>query len=249
MRALLLPGIVTPAEIAFERLVPALGQGADARPKELEVYRGPEPPAGYSLGLEVDGVLRAADEAGWERFHLVGYSGGGAVAVSVAASHPGRLASLALLEPAWSGNEGLTATEREARAEFDRLGELGFDEFMATFARLQLRAGVDPPPPPETQPPWLATRPAAIRALTAAFRAGELPPDALRRFDRPVYHALGGRSRPELYGEQAERLARLFPDFTEEVFDERHHFDPPHRVEPERLAASLLALWGRANRS
>jgi hypothetical protein len=38
----------------------------------------------------------------------------------------------------------------------------------------------------------------------------------------------------------------VFPDYTLEVFDERHHFDPPHRIEPERLASSLKALWQRA---
>ena len=43
----------------------------------------------------------------------------------------------------------------------------------------------------------------------------------------------------------ADRLAAIFPDFTIETFSERHHFDPPHRVEPERLANSLLALWQR----
>jgi len=32
----------------------------------------------------------------------------------------------------------------------------------------------------------------------------------------------------------------------QEVFEERHHFDPPHRIEPERLASSLRALWRRA---
>ncbi len=249
MRALLLPGIVTPAAVAYERLVPALGPDVDARPKELEVYAGPEPPPGYSLEVEVDGVLRAADDAGWERFHLVGYSGGGAVAASLAASRPERLLSLGLLEPAWTGNGGLSETEAKARAEFDALDRLEPREFLATFARLQLRPGVEPPPPPNPPPPWMATRPAAIAALTLAFRTGELSAASLRRFDRPVYHALGGRSRPELYGEQSARLAHLFPDFTEEVFEERHHFDPPHRAEPERLAASLLAHWRRAERA
>jgi hypothetical protein len=41
----------------------------------------------------------------------------------------------------------------------------------------------------------------------------------------------------------AGRLAAIFPDFTIETFPERHHFDPPQRVEPERFADSLLALW------
>jgi hypothetical protein len=33
---------------------------------------------------------------------------------------------------------------------------------------------------------------------------------------------------------------------TLEVFEECHHFDPPHRIEPERLARSLRSLWSRA---
>ena len=93
----------------------------------------------------------------------------------------------------------------------------------------------------------MSSRPAAIGAFMAAFDAFEPDFDVLRRFDRPVYFALGCRGNPDLYVRGAERLAAvLFPDFSLDVFEERHHFDPPHRVEPERLAASLLALWTRA---
>ena len=67
-------------------------------------------------------------------------------------------------------------------------------------------------------------------------------------FARPVYFALGGRSNPDYYGLMAARLAAIFPDFTIETFPERHHFDPPHRIEPEHVARSLLALW-QARRS
>jgi hypothetical protein len=52
-----------------------------------------------------------------------------------------------------------------------------------------------------------------------------------------------------MYGDLAERLSRAFPDFTLEVFQGRHHFDPPHRIEPERLARSLRSLWQRAEAS
>ena len=45
------------------------------------------------------------------------------------------------------------------------------------------------------------------------------------------------------------RSRGAFPDFELEVFEERHHFDPPHRIEPERLARSLEALWRRAEAS
>ncbi|MGH8984634.1 MAG: hypothetical protein ACRDY6_12285 [Acidimicrobiia bacterium] len=62
-----------------------------------------------------------------------------------------------------------------------------------------------------------------------------------------MYFALGGRSNPYCFAQMAQRLADVLPDFTLETFPERHHFDPPHRVEPERLAASLLALWQRSD--
>jgi len=58
--------------------------------------------------------------------------------------------------------------------------------------------------------------------------------------------ALGGRSNPDYYALMAKRLANVFPDFTVEVFPDRHHFDPPHRIEPARVAASLRSLWARA---
>jgi hypothetical protein len=133
--------------------------------------------------------------------------------------------------------------------EYDRLADLPPDQFMAAFMRLQLLPGVVPPlPPPGPPPPWMAQRPAGIRALMDTFRIYDLDRDALRGFDRPVYFGLGGMSNPDQFGEEAERLARVFPDFWLEVFPERHHFDPPHRVEPQALAASLKSLWTRAER-
>jgi hypothetical protein len=92
----------------------------------------------------------------------------------------------------------------------------------------------------------MAKRPVGLQALMHAFDTGTLDVDALQGFDRPVYFALGGRSNPDYYARMARRLAAIFPDFTVETFPERHHFDPPHRIEPERLADSLLALWERA---
>jgi pimeloyl-ACP methyl ester carboxylesterase len=55
------------------------------------------------------------------RFHLVGYSGGGAASLPFAAGYPERLLSLALLEPAWTGNEGLGPEEQAVWREFDRI--------------------------------------------------------------------------------------------------------------------------------
>lgn len=246
-QAILLPGGVLPAEPAYGALLDALGPGVEAVAKELEVYGGEGPPPGYSLDLEVEGIGRVADAAGFERFHLAGYSAGGAASLAFTARQPGRLRSLALLEPAWAGNEGLDPAEEAVWERFRRIASLPAEEMMPAFVRAQLGPGVEPPPPPEgPAPAWMAARPAGLKAIIDAFESAELDLDDLRRFQGPVYFALGGRSNPDQYARAAERLGGAFEDFTLEVFEERHHFDPPHRIEPDRLAASLRALWARA---
>jgi len=237
---------VLPVELAYGALLAALGDSVHALAKELEVYATDAPPDGYGLALEIEGVARDADARGFARFHLVGYSGGGAAALAFAAAQPERLRSLALLEPAWAGN-ARTPREEKLYERFRGLEQLPPEQRMAEFTRLQLAPGVEPPPRPEgPQPPWMAKRPAGIQAFLRAFEQDELDLDRLRGFRQPVYFALGGRSNPDYFAQIAERLAGVFPDFTVETFPERHHFDPPHRVEPERLAQSLLALWRRA---
>ncbi len=245
-RVVLLPGGVMPAEPAYAALLGVLGDRVDAVAKDLEVYSGDRPPPDFGLRTEVEGILREADLRGFDRFHLVGYSGGGASSVAFAALNGERLLSLALLEPAWAGNER-TPLEEALMERFRELDPLSPDQFMAGFTRLQLAPGVEPPPAPEgPPPPWMAKRPAGVRAFLKAFDSYDLDVEALRAFDRPVYFALGGRSNPDYFGRMAGRLAAIFSDFTVETFPERHHFDPPHRIEPERLSNSLLALWERA---
>jgi pimeloyl-ACP methyl ester carboxylesterase len=245
--ALLLPGIVLPAEPAYGALISELGPDIEAAAKDLEVYAAAEPPADYGLDSEVAGALREADARGWERFHLVGYSAGGAASLAFAAAHPERLASLALLEPAWAGRWDMSPAEEAVWREVDRIAQLPPDRLLPAFVELGLRPGVTAPPPPPGDPPeWMDRRPAGIRAISGAFERGVLDREALRRFDRPVYFALGALSNPDQYEEIANRLGGVFPDFELEVFEDRHHFDPPHRIEPERLARSLLALWRRA---
>jgi pimeloyl-ACP methyl ester carboxylesterase len=195
-----------PADLAYGALLEAFGDDVQAIAKDLEVYAGPEPPPDYTLEYEIDGVLRAAKEAGFERFHLVGYSGGGASSLAFAASHPERLLSLALLEPAWMGNEGLSPEEQAVWREFDRIATLPPDQMMAAFVASQLAPGVEPPPPPPgPPPPWMATRPAGLRAFIATFRSsrcvrGAPPfrpasPDRARAYGAGAAGALGtGRS-------------------------------------------------------
>jgi pimeloyl-ACP methyl ester carboxylesterase len=244
---ILLPGIVRPAQITYADLIAALGSEVDARAKELEVYASEEPPAGYRLELELEGVLRLAAEAGFGTFHLVGYSAGAGLSLLLTERHPERLRSLALLEPAWMGWQEQSEAEARVWRRFEQLERLPPREMMAAFVAHQLAPGVEPPREPGPPPEWMAKRPAGIRAVGDAFRASDVDLDRLRRFDRPVYYALGELSNPDYYGQMARRLAGVFSDYTLETFAERHHFAPPHRFEPERVAASLLSLWRRAD--
>ena len=198
-QVVLLPGAVLPAEPAYAALLGVLGERAHAVAKDLEVYAGEQPPPDFSLGTEAAGILREADVHGFETFHLVGYSGGGASALAFTALHGERLLSLALLEPAWAGNER-TPQEDALMERFRALDALPPAQFVPEFTRLQLAPGVEPPAAPEgPPPPWMAKRPAGIRAFLEAFDAGDLDLEALEAFDRPVYFALGGRSNPDYY--------------------------------------------------
>jgi pimeloyl-ACP methyl ester carboxylesterase len=244
LRVVLLPGSVLPADLAYGALLAALGADVETIVKDLEVYREATPPPDYCLDTEVAGVLREADARGWARFHLVGYSGGGAAALAVAASHPARVQSLSLLEPAWVGSWGWSPAHRALWTKYDELEQLPPEQMMPAFMQLQVRPEAAlPAPPPGPPPPWMTRRPAGIRAFMRTFKTYDLDRDALAAFQGPVYFALGGLSNPDQFEEEADRLATVFSDFTLEVFAERHHFDPPHRIEPQRLASSLGAIW------
>ena len=246
VNVILLPGGVMPADLAYAALLAEFGPDVHAVTKDLELYAEPTPPPTYSLADEIDGILRVAGDAGFDDFHLVGYSGGGASSLAFVAAHPERVRTLALFEPAWMGNEGLGAEEEAIWQEAERLVTLPDAEMMSAFVAFQLAPGVEPtPPPPGPPPPWMASRPPGLRALITVFRSTTLDLDALRAYDRPVYFGLGGRSNPDYYANTAERAGALFRDFTLDIYPDRHHFDPPHRIEPTRTAAALEAHWAR----
>ena len=91
----------------------------------------------------------------------------------------------------------------------------------------------------------MASRLDGTRAIAAAFERFAFPTAAMQTFERPVLFVLGGLSNPNYYRRMAERLEKSFPDFRLEVFEGRHHFDPPHRAEPERYAQLLERHWRR----
>lgn len=249
-RVILLPGSVLPAQPAYGALLEALGPDIHAVAKDLEIYAGDEPPPGWSLDNEVDGVLREAGARGWETFHLVGYSGGGTAALALAANHPGRLLSLTLLEAAWAGKWDWSPAHTEIWKQYAQLVSQPPEDFMPAFMRLGVKPDVVlPPPQPGPPPPWMAKRPAGIKAFLETFTNYDLSRERLAAFAKPVLFVLGGLSNPDDYGEVADRLGTVFPDYRLEVFPDRHHFDPPHRIEPERLAGLLRTHWARAEKN
>jgi hypothetical protein len=92
----------------------------------------------------------------------------------------------------------------------------------------------------------MAKRPAGIKAFLRDFEKYNLDREQLSTFAKPVLFVLGGLSNPDQYGDIADRLSRVFRDYRVEVFEDRHHFDPPHRIDPERLAELLREHWNRA---
>jgi pimeloyl-ACP methyl ester carboxylesterase len=239
------PGGVTPVGPSYAPLLTELVDEIEPLLKDLEVYAGEEPPAGYAIQLEVDALVRTVDTAGLETFHLVAFSGGGAVSLDFAAQHPERLRSLAIFEPANIPGPWVASEHPEAASADPALDP---DEMLVEFTRRQLRPGVEPPSPPPGPPPdWMAKRPAGLRAIMAAFQTDATDREALRRCAFPVYLAYGLLTA-ETMVQRIQVLAGLLPDVWIEAYPGIHHFIPPQRSRPAKYAASLRELWARAER-
>lgn len=241
-----LPGIVAPAALRYAPLLEQLDAVAGIL-KELEVYSADEPPPGYAIEAEIEGISAAADRAGFARFHLYGHSGGGACALAYAATHPERLLSLAVDEPATDfSDEDRSDPIHDEIAAAESLPE---PQAVAVFLRLQLAPGVEAPARPEgPSPPWMATRLAGIRAFTRAIAGHRVDPSRYEAFSAPVLYTHGSLSHPR-WTVMRDRLARRFPDFSSELFDGLHHLNTSHQADPVRTAALLRALWARAEAS
>jgi pimeloyl-ACP methyl ester carboxylesterase len=240
------PGGVTPVALSYAPLLTELGDDIDPQLKDLEVYAADQPPAGYTIQTEVDGLLQAVDAAARSTFHLVGYSGGGAVALAFAAQFPERVRSLAMFEPA-NVPGAWDAYEKGQWAEFQAaLAGLPPDRMLAEFTSRQLRPGAEPPRPPAgPPPPWMAQRPAGLRAMMAAFESDASDRELVRRIAMPVYLAYGDLTEAFMV-HRVQILAGLLPDVWIEAYPAVHHFAPPQRSQPKHYADALRSLWARA---
>jgi pimeloyl-ACP methyl ester carboxylesterase len=243
------PGSVAPAAQRYKPLVEAAGDAADFHLKDLEVYREPRPPAGYSVEEELEAIDRLADSRRLQKFHLVGYSGGGFISLAYAGTRPERLISLALFEAARIPGK-LTDEERAFFSGLEsKLRGLDDSQFMATFVAEQVKPGVVvPPPPPGPMSAEMQKRPAGIAALIRVFEAYRFDRENLAAVRFPVYYAYGDLSHEE-QAVKAGVLARLFADTHVRRFAGVHHFVPPEMIYTPEHVAALLDLWRNAEES
>ncbi len=234
-----------PAAPQYAPLLKALDGQVEPVLQDLEVYRQAAPPSDYSLETEVQALRHATDGRHLQDFHLVGYSGGGAVALAFTATYPDRVRTLALVEPAVIPSPAWLREEAAYYAEIQAAMALPPADQLREFTRLNLRPGVTPPPtPPGPPPPWMSLRPAGLRAMNSAFQNAHIDLNRFRQYHRPVYLAIGSLTHA-IEQRKAKVMADLFSDFRLEVYEGRHHFDPPQRAEPERFARALTELWSR----
>lgn len=240
------PGSVAPAALRYRPLVEAVGDAATLHLKDLEVYREPEPPAGYSIDEELDAIDRFATLRGLDRFHLVAYSGGGFISLAYGGTRPQRVISLGLFEPARIPGE-LSAEEQAFFSMLqEKLHGLEGDMFMSTFIREQVKPGAQlPPPPAGPVSAEMQKRPAGIAALIRAFEAYPFDRDALRGVEFPVFYGYGDQSHEE-QALKAGILARLFPDFHVHRYSGVHHFVPPEKIYTPQHVRALIDLWTRS---
>ena len=176
-------------------------------------------PAGFrwSLSALVDDLLAVADAAGAERFHLVGESTGGTVALAVAARHPERVLSVTVSNGAHRGGSirNLEPWRRIIREE----GMAAWSAHMMDqrFFEGALTDGMQR---------WYETQqadsdPDAILGATAMLVAVDLLPE-LEQVTCPVL-LLHPDSSPFIPVETMAELKRALPDARLQVFANARH--------------------------
>ena len=243
---ILIGGAGPPAEVEFALLIDEMGDERDLLPITPIAFQGGVIPAGFSLVDEIQAVANVMDRAAGRRVHLVGYSGGAAIALAVADAAPHRVASVTLEETPWVGNDGVTEIER---SEADRL-VLALQrppaEAVSIFRELMVQEDVLPelkPLPPDA--PWLRTIINGVLATIAGFRAHNVDWAKLRDSGVRFYGTVGGRSNP-VFEARTRRAATRVPGMRVDVFAGLHHINPPHRGAPRLFADALRALWADA---
>lgn len=198
------------AVVAFDRR----GHGQSSMPTDGRF--------GYSV--ESGDVFDVADIVGYERFVLIGHSGGGDVAFKAANERPERIAGLLLIDP---GPDPMVIPADQKKAMLDGLHA----DFAASIGKYYRGiAGPDPLIADEIVATALATPPASIIGITEYL--DEFRPREFANSFRGPAHAV---IQPQFDVDGA--LHRLHTEMTHEGIADAGHWI--HMVAPEQFAAAL----------
>jgi pimeloyl-ACP methyl ester carboxylesterase len=222
----------TPVEAFAERL---RRRRVDVTVLGLRVW-GLAPGDAYGMGVEVAAVAEAAASG---PVHLAGFSAGATVALAAALALGGAARSVALVEPAFIGDDDWDPAEARWRAAIASVRVSAQAGEAGAFRDMLMAPGV-PAPPPGGAARW-AFRDGLLQAMLTADTGFESCDVA--RIDAPVLLIRGGQSSPR-FALAARRLMAVSPRAREHLFPALHHFAPPHREQPEELAGLLHRLWG-----
>ncbi|WP_242823238.1 2-succinyl-5-enolpyruvyl-6-hydroxy-3-cyclohexene-1-carboxylic-acid synthase [Thermaerobacter subterraneus] len=217
--------------------VDLLGHGRSAAPAGPDRYRMEE---------QVADLVALLDRLGIGRVHLVGYSMGGRVALSLAAAAPERVASLVLE----SSSPGLAdPAEREARRRSDealarRIEEEGVGAFTRAWEELPLFAGLkdlDPAARASVRAARLAQRPRGLAGSLRGMGAGVQPPlwDRLPDLPMPVLCLAGAADAK--YAALARTMAERIPRGRAVIVPGAGH--TVHLEEPAAFVREVGAFW------
>jgi pimeloyl-ACP methyl ester carboxylesterase len=199
------PLVAEPALARFQHIrYHRRGLGGSTRPVEA----GPT-----SIAMQAQDAVGLLDHVGVDRAHMVGYSLGGAIALELAARHPTRVASLALLEPMFPTTPAGAAFVRAMVPLVERYragdAEGAVHGFLALVGGRDWRATLD-----QTIPGGIAQ---AVKDAATFFetelqagREWTFGPEQAAAISCPVLSVLGGRSSP-LFVEGRQLLHAWFP--------------------------------------
>jgi len=219
-----------------------VGHGGSASPAD---------PAAYGMARCTAQVTAAARELGLGRPHMLGYSMGGRVALSLCAARPGAFRSAVLV----GATPGLAdAAEREARVSADEalaagLERDGLEAFVERWMALPLFAGERRRGEAflaRQRALRLANDPRGLAASLRGMGTGAMPPlhAALPATSLPVLLVTGGRD--EKFCGIAAEMAVALPDARRVTLSGVGH--AAHLEAPEAFAARVREFLGRVDR-
>jgi pimeloyl-ACP methyl ester carboxylesterase len=198
------------------------------------------------LSVQTRPIIGDDDQAAWldeligalpvDRVHLVGLSIGGWTAVNLAARHPRRLASLTVLDPAYTfGRITWKVVVVSLGAAFPGMPELWRNKLMSWIAGGAEATDDDP---------VASLIAAGMRDFVAALPQPTYPTDErLRSISVPTLAIIAGRSIIHDPGKAAARARRLMPDATVELWPDASH--ALNGEFPDRLAERINAFVAR----